>query len=352
MIRVDLIKAFAVKCNYYSKKIGPYIVPKYVTHSKGKVDLIKNRLQELGKRDSSYVSNFKTDIVNLGNKTSGNLPKYIEEFPIVIDNSAMWNSILDYYNVPVNSVHRSRKYFLLDFLFYELGFIVEIDSAYHIGNESYDKARDLYIKQKYGLDTIRFYEYGVVAKDCATLESVIDKYCELCIDTNTTDREYCIDQSNVILENYIAENKLQLEIIENIFNYTGSSQYVNKIAITMKDVKIIIRFLHINCDTYQETVLIENIIFIVNNVYKIDLYIQDTMLYRLNDVLWIKEMKKHRKLVERWNNLCLITNSNKFPKWMTVILGNVPRKLEKYIEIDETGGNGGIEDFLKALSGT
>ena len=47
---------------------------------------------------------------------------------------------------------------MVDYFIHDYNFIVEIDSQYH--NEEYDKARDDYIKREYGLDIIRFYEYG------------------------------------------------------------------------------------------------------------------------------------------------------------------------------------------------
>lgn len=135
----------------YTFKIKNYLIPKqFVTVKNNPIDLEQYRENNLV-QGSTWSPKFREFLDNK-HKSIG----YIREFPLIIKDQNLWLSLCKIYQVP--KVLRSRNYFMVDYFIHDYNFIVEIDSQYH--NEEYDKARDDYIKREYGLDIIRFYEYG------------------------------------------------------------------------------------------------------------------------------------------------------------------------------------------------
>ena len=135
----------------YTFKIKNYLIPKqFVTVKSNPIDLEQYRENNLV-QGSTWSPMFREFLDNKHKSID-----YIREFPLIIKDQNLWLSLCKIYQVP--KVLRSRNYFMVDYFIHDYNFIVEIDSQYH--NEEYDKARDDYIKREYGLDIIRFYEYG------------------------------------------------------------------------------------------------------------------------------------------------------------------------------------------------
>lgn len=160
----DLIKNFVLRNNYYSFYIENYAIPKVLnTINKKNINIYQKRNESLMRRESSYSKKFYEDIENsLKNSKLYNKDLYyhsIKEFPIIIENRELWNNILNYLNIGVES-SINTNYFLLDYFFPYIGLCIEIDSDYHNSKKLYDQARDIYIKTYYGIDTIRFDKYG------------------------------------------------------------------------------------------------------------------------------------------------------------------------------------------------
>lgn len=142
----------------FSKKnetfiLDDYIYPKYID----KINLEEIRNRDLQGLDSSYSKNFRESIKAI-RKSSRNKKfwyNYIQEFPIVITDTIRWRKILIEFGI-TDRKYFHRRYFKLDYFFPTTGIAVEIDSSLH--NRIYDKARDLYIKETFGIETIRFEE--------------------------------------------------------------------------------------------------------------------------------------------------------------------------------------------------
>lgn len=132
-------------------RIDRYILPKLLMTTKGKViDLEQNRLKSL-LQGSAWSPNFQEFLDNRYKSV-----KYIREFPVIIKNRGLWESLCEKHNLEEDKL--GCNYFLADYFIKDYNFIVEIDSQLH--EDDYDNARDEYMEIEYGLLTRRFYEYG------------------------------------------------------------------------------------------------------------------------------------------------------------------------------------------------
>lgn len=131
--------------------VDEYRFPKFLISTKNKkIDLEDNRNQNLH-QSSTWSPNFKNFL-----DTKHKSARYIREFPIIIRDRKLWELLCIKYQLGEDKL--SRNYFLIDYFMPDFNLLVEIDSKLH--EIDYDKARDDYIRLKYGLETIRFYEYG------------------------------------------------------------------------------------------------------------------------------------------------------------------------------------------------
>lgn len=211
----------------YTFRVGNYIVPKYMnTINECEINLLVNRNKNLrqGSRWSPYFRMMLTDCYpNLD---------YLREFPFLIENRKYWEKLCDEYELDEEC--RNRNYFIVDFIFPEQNFIVEIDSQLHKTN--YDIARDNYILFLYQVPTLRLFEFG--KEENTTRQLIYDFDFEL----NEMKRSGCkfnIDYSGCILRRFYEKNNEiipALDLIEsaildgrirnNTFTIRGSDRLV------------------------------------------------------------------------------------------------------------------------------
>lgn len=186
----------------YTFKIKNYLIPKqFVTVKNNPIDLEQNRENNLI-QGSTWSPKFRK-FLDTKHKSIG----YIREFPLIIKDQKLWLSLCKIYQVPKGLW--CRNYFMADYFIHDYNFIVEIDSQYH--NEEYDKARDDYIKREYGLDIIRFYEYGRDANQ--KFLDDFEFFVNYCKRLNVVPVK--ISYSEVILTSYLSIN---LELAKVIIN--------------------------------------------------------------------------------------------------------------------------------------
>lgn len=150
-MRKDRLKGFVVNCSDFSFRVGGYVIPKMMnTYSGNRIDLEKNRENNLN-QESFWSPRFEEFL-----KISHNRIPYIKEFPFIIENRSLWNSLCIKYDVDLDL--RDKNYFLADYFFPEHNLIVEIDSWLH--DKNYDLARNEYINLVWGTYSLRFYEFG------------------------------------------------------------------------------------------------------------------------------------------------------------------------------------------------
>lgn len=235
----------------YTFKIKNYLIPKqFVTIKNNPIDLEKNRENNL-EQGSTWSPKFRK-FLDTKHKSIG----YIREFPLIIKDQKLWLSLCKVHQVPKGLW--SRNYFMVDYFIHDYNFIVEIDSQYH--NEEYDKARDDYIKREYGLDIIRFYEYGKDAnqKFLNDFEFLVN-YCRR---LNVVPVK--IKYSNIILESYKAINGDIIKIIDKIesfilqFGIQGDQLVLNNIN-SKKELKYL-------SDYYDKYTEVQNYIRFTYNI--------------------------------------------------------------------------------------
>lgn len=145
------LKRYLRRNDRYTFMVDEYRFPKFLISTKNKkIDLEDNRNQNLH-QSSTWSPNSKNFL-----DTKHKSVRYIREFPIIIRDRKLWELLCIKYQLGEDKL--SRNYFLIDYFMPDFNLLVEIDSQLH--EIDYDKARDDYIRLKYGLETIRFYEYG------------------------------------------------------------------------------------------------------------------------------------------------------------------------------------------------
>lgn len=222
-MNIELIRNFVLRnASLYDIIEFGYLIPKNIRSKiNGRLINIKsNRKEALKNNNSKYSKRFEEDIKLLDSYTS---LQYIKEFPIIIDDRNLWNDIMTSFCIDNNSELRKTTYFLLDFYFINFNLDVEIDSTYHNGREIYDAARDVYLKSKYGIDTLRFYEYGNSSdnryKFINTFRNYLDTSIIFSNNWGLIDRKVIFD--DIIVNLFIQNNYRALDFIDRIINYVG-----------------------------------------------------------------------------------------------------------------------------------
>lgn len=360
----DLIKQFVLSSKYYSFRMNNYLIPSYVINKEGqKIDIEYNRNKELMK-SSQYVFNFLNDIKEL-KSTCSEYPKglfeYIREFPIIIDDKDLWNCILDLFGASKDCEYRNRLYFLIDVFFPISNKFIEIDSKYHKNRIILDKIRDKYLKCRYGIETIRFYEYGksTVSRKI-DLEYVKDTFMgesKPFLEKMKFNGSFLnIDYSEVIVNNFIRSNSGTLDFIKRLESYIGQKMFniVDRIIVTRKDLMLVdspknnlIDGIFIHPNQKEESVfLISNIL---RDVFKKELIVHNSTEYTVRDVIWaIKESCNQNK----WSRFI----GTVVPEWIVDIFGYPPSQCiespdPRYkIEIEKSKEKNNVLELVKLLT--
>lgn len=147
-----LLNKFLRSSDRFSFYLGEYCFPKFIQFRPNKYfNLEDNRKQNLEQADSAWSRYFKSILQCYSGLY------YIREFPLIVERRNRWENYC-LANMALDDEFLNRKYFLADYFFPDYNLLVEIDSDLH--DQGYDKARDEYIEETWGLKTLRFYEFG------------------------------------------------------------------------------------------------------------------------------------------------------------------------------------------------
>lgn len=277
---IGLIRNFVQRSNYYSMDYNNYLIPRFIRTVGGIQLSMENILSNsLHRQESSYSQKFREDIKSL-RKSYKRFSEYIREFPIIIEDRCLWNEIANYVGVK-DSRLLNTNYFLLDFFFPYLGVIVEIDSEYHDKKRTYDVARDIYIKRKFGLDTVRFYKYG---NNDLERVAFLDKFKNVSTELmnyyfswGIRECKYPIDFSQTMIENFIQDNRVPLEFIDKMIVSVGENKfmYSDFITLSLEEIQTIDSYLFpqqpIGKKGYEkgslEQLLLDNVTMILLKIY-------------------------------------------------------------------------------------
>ena len=179
----------------YAFRVGNYIVPKFMNTVNGnEINLLVNRYKNL-RQGSSWSPYFREMLKDCYPDLAP-----LREFPFLIEHRKYWEKLCEEYELDEDC--RDRNYFIVDFIFPEQNFIVEIDSQIHKTN--YDLARDNYILFLYQVPTLRLFEFG--KEEDTTRQLIYDFDFEL----NEMKRSGCkfnIDYSGCILRRFYDKNE-------------------------------------------------------------------------------------------------------------------------------------------------
>lgn len=214
---ISMIKRYVTRSSEYIFTITGgnmiFSIPKLVYSENKTINILKYRQKALATQQSSFSLSFKEDIDKLG-------INYIQEFPIIITEHEIWKDYLNYFGST-----RETIYFSLDYYFPDIGLAVEIDSSYHDNRKNYDKARDKYLECVCGIYTLRFYEYGKNQKSRKISLDSLKKEIGL-LSNYRKSWGLCPplgpDYSDILLDNFVRDNKFEIEILEKLMDLSIS----------------------------------------------------------------------------------------------------------------------------------
>lgn len=218
-----ILKRYLRGNNRYSFMVDGYLFPKFLISTKNNIiDLEDNREQNLH-QGSRWSPNFKNFL-----DTEYKSVRYIREFPIIIKDRKLWKSLCTKYQLDEDKL--GRNYFLVDYFMPDFNLLVEIDSQLH--EIDYDKARDDYIRLKYGLETIRFYEYGRYSYQ--TFENNFQFLKCYCRYHGSTPIKF--NHKFLIMSSYIIINRKVIPTIQRFEKLVLSKKGINKIVLSRKNL--------------------------------------------------------------------------------------------------------------------
>lgn len=152
-MRKDKLVEFLIRSGF-TFQVGEFIIPAFIFNKDNKtIDLRENRFSTFKERKSTWVRFFELII----NRYYPNL-NYCREVPLIIEDRNLWRNFCVTEDVDCTPEILDRNYFLADYIFPEYNLMVEIDSNLH--DKEYDNARDDYVKNTWGFNILRFFEFG------------------------------------------------------------------------------------------------------------------------------------------------------------------------------------------------
>lgn len=319
---IELIKR---SIEQYVERNGDYVftldrfrIPKFFYNSKEnkRVNIQWSRSNFL-KSQSSYSIKFKKDIDKIQDL------KYIQEFPIIITFTDIWNNMLKCFGS-----NKDSSFFSLDYYFPEIGLNVEIDSPYHDNRRGYDMARDEYLRFVCGINTIRFYEYG---KDNNKRKEYINCLRQKYEEAKNHMTSWNLlspkepNYSELLEYNFIEDNKTELLILEKFINRYSLIEFVNNNNIILTNYDL----LNLNIKIPKDK--IELFCLLVNRLFSNKLMVIDTNINSISgkDIFDISKMRYELD----WNEI--ISKMKYIPGWIPMISVGcpVPNKYSKFIRI-------------------
>ena len=336
------IREMLVKCvenyvarnesKYYFTLNDKYFIPStLISSNRKRINILKNR-NKLLKDQSSYSKNMKSYLRQL--KVS-----YIQEFIIFIQNSLLWENILSSLNLQKEDYekYKSINYFSLDYFLDDYLICIEVDSDYHNSRQILDKARDLYLKYEYNIDTLRFYNFDKNKYNNKLIElSNRIKITNLIENSN----KY-FDYRYLIINNFIYENEYLLIMIENFICIVGNDIFKrNKFVITEKDYNELSKEIIFE-NNITPNMLIDDFVELSKNLLNISIIVcKNITSYSINDIikiLYLTDKASYMSIIGMFDN--------KDPYWVTKFKKDYPKIYNSSI-LDCTGEDVFILKYL------
>ena len=183
---VKTLKLYLRRHPHFSFEVSGFWIPKFIEKSdsvrsyRKTWDIYKHRLELLKKRgpgEKAFIRYYESQRKTFPENLSG---KYIEQFPVFITNRKKWQETCMRTGCTIGMVDRNgrkyweRNYFALDLYLPYPKIAIELDYESTHPCPEYDAARDLYLKEKYGIKTIRYRNYNSPGHEDETLAANAD----------------------------------------------------------------------------------------------------------------------------------------------------------------------------------
>lgn len=334
--------------NYTSKIEDNYIIPAFLVDENGK------RISTVSLREFSnplkevYLKEIRKDIKNLKiafQDCYKDLFRYIIKFPIIVEDRVLWNKLLDIELVDKLNPIRNIKFLLLDLFFPKLG--ISVDICINSNDLLINKVKDKYIKIKYGIEVIRYNNYGesIIIKniDLKYLEDYVKNFIKTNDSYNNT--QLCIIPEDTIINNYLMDYQGALNFISSLELYLSDLFYnSDKIILTKKDIyNIDPDDFDISTNFYLENQYINSISTVLKEVFGKELYIHNTMKFSIKNVMWATKLIDEG--IFSWDMFI----GKEVPSWIISLFGYPPREYINKFNLIDDKDDGGIKKFLNEL---
>ena len=327
------IREMLVKCvenyvarnenKYYFTLNDKYFIPSaLISSNRKRINILKNR-NKLLKDQSSYSKNMKSYLRQL--KVS-----YVQEFIVFIQNSLLWNNILSSLNLQKEEYekYKSINYFSLDYFLEDYFICIEVDSDYHKSRKILDKARDIYLKYEYNIETLRFYNFekSDYQLELIELNNKINSINPISNPSSYFDYRY------LIINNFIYENEYLLTMVENFINIVGDDIFKrDKFIITEKDYNELSNGIIFE-NNITPKMLIDDFTELFKNLLNISIIVcKNIVSYNINELI---------KIINSIDNISYMSIvgmfNNRVPYWVTEFKGGFPSTYKSCI-LNSTG---------------
>lgn len=306
--------------DYYFELNGFKIPTNLISNNKKKLNL-KNNRNKLLKDQSPYSINMKNYLDNLR-------ISYIQEFIIVIQNTSLWQDILESFNLEKEEYERYKfvNYFSLDYFIGESLVCIEVDSDYHNSRKVLDKARDIYLRYEFKIETFRFYHFDSFYSNTSDLL----KRLKLSFPVNLYN---LFNYRDIIFNNFIYENEYLLIILERFIKRIKNPFITKTYIITEKDYNDLAKGIDFG-PGIKPIIFSEDFINLSKNVFSLDITIcKNITNYGIDEII---------KVLNNINisYIDVFRLFNCIPNW-TVVLKNeeVPQIYKNNIRINKLEDN-------------
>lgn len=348
----ELLRNSVLRNNNYAMKIEDnYIIPTFLINESGEKEKLSDIRNYIDPYKENYISNLRKDIKNLKLSFQDcykDLFRYILKFPIIIEDRSLWNKILDVKGININDPIRNLKILMLDLFFTKID--LYIDFSTNKNSTIYYEAKDRYLKIKYGLETIRYNNYGEsnISRniDRKYLEDYIKNFIKN--NENYNNLQSLILPENTIIDNYLSDYQGAFNFINRLKSYLSDTFYLyDRLVITKKDVyNIDPDDFDINTNIRNENCYIDSISTVLKEVYKKDIYIHNTLEFSFKNIMWALKIIESNMF--SWD----IFIGKKIPYWIIKLFGYPPKEYHNKLILKNDKNDGGIDKFLEELKNT
>lgn len=324
--------------NNFCFRLGNFLIPKrIITNKKHKIDIEGNRNKLLISGNSPFAVNMENYLKDKG-------IRFIKEFIIIIQDFDLWKIILDSF-ADIDQITRKKyeemNYFSLDYFLPDSLTCIEIDSNYHNNKKTLDLARDIYLKNIYSIETIRFFHFGENKEQ----DNINLKLLNFRLQKPNINFTGIFNYEDIVIRDYLYENEPMFIMLERLIKFIGlnyffSRSYITTYYITGFDYRQLA--FDINFGAGLDPLLFyQDFVDLMENITRKELIIfKNIVSYSIKDIVMILNNEiSINNIIEKFN---------KIPYWISKLI-KIPDEYS-YLISEETGEDIFVLDYIKKLT--